>query len=129
MAIKQKQIDPTPSGLPLFIGSVLGTVLRNNEDTQIKRDESMDLDGTYILGGGEKRKARKQTDSSTQIPMGAEGTGGYRNSRTWQALPDKGQMVDSFSLMDRVSSVAATHTQSSTLVMQHKGSRRQPVNK
>ena len=42
--------------------------------------------------------------------MGAEGEGGYRNSRTWQALPDKGQMVHSFSLMDRVSSVAATHT-------------------
>lgn len=41
--------------------------------------------------------------------MGAEGEGGYRNSRTWQALPDKGQMVHSFSLMDRVSSVAATH--------------------
>lgn len=42
--------------------------------------------------------------------MGAEGEGGYRDSSTWQALPDKGRMVRSFSLMDRVSSVAATHT-------------------
>lgn len=117
MAIKQKQIDPTPSGLPLFIGSVSGTVLRNNEDAQIKIDESVDLDGTYILGGGEKQKARKQTDSSIQILMGAEGKGVYRNSRTWQTLPDKGQMVNNFSLMDHMSSVAAAHTQSSTLVM------------
>jgi len=59
VAIKQKQIDPAPSGLPLFIGSASGTVLRNNEDTQIKTDESVDLDGTYILGAGRKRKSNE----------------------------------------------------------------------
>ena len=59
MVIKQKQIDPTPSGLPLFIGSVSGSVLRNNEDAQIKIDESVDLDGTYILGAGRKTKSEE----------------------------------------------------------------------
>lgn len=57
MAIKQR--EPTPSGLPLFTGSVSGTVLRNNEDAQIKIFESMDLDGTYILGAGRKTKSKE----------------------------------------------------------------------
>lgn len=33
-AIKQKEIDLHPSGLPLFIGSELGCVLRTKDGTQ-----------------------------------------------------------------------------------------------
>lgn len=87
-AIKQEEIELTPSGLLLFIASVSGTVLRKNETTHIKTDESLDLDGTHILVGGEKQKARKQIDSSTQILIGAADKRGYGKSRAWQTLPE-----------------------------------------
>lgn len=52
-AMEQTEIDLNLSGLPLFTGSVSGSVLRTKESSRPR--EMSPLHGTYLLVGGEKQ--------------------------------------------------------------------------